>query len=699
MPTTDSLVDRLMQDAEALLLGLLNNARIGVYVIQDLKFLFVNQRMADVFGYTQDELCSGMGPLELFPDSERGQVENEHRQRRRQGRPTTNIAFSAVRKDGSRFDAEVFGVLTHFSGRPAIIGMLVDISARRRAEQAAAEHAHFIAQLLEAIPNAVFYKDEAGRYLGCNAAFEAFTGKTHDELLGHTVFDIAPAEQAEGCAAGERALLERGGQQSYESVALHADGSQRDVMVYKATFNKPDGRLGGLVGVILDISERKRMEEAIWREANYDALTGLPNLRMLRDRLKEEIKRAQRNGSLLALLFIDLDRFKEVNDTLGHTVGDLLLGQAAQRISATLRATDTVARQGGDEFVVILPALAEDTRVDQIAAEIQRSLAQAFMLAGQTVYVSASIGIAVYPDDSGEIDTLLACADQAMYAAKALGRNDICRFDGAMLARVNQRREVGNALREALNHGQLDIHYQPIVELASGRIVKAEALVRWSHPLYGRMEPNEFIPVAEEAGLIGDIGDWVFLQALETAFRWRTQNDSSFIQIGVNLSRQQIVSGRCTHWLDLLREAGLPPQALAVEIAENLLLDPRPAVVETLQTLRDAGMPVSVDDFGTASSALTFLRKLAIEAVKIDRSIVRDLGHDPDALAVCEAIIAMAHRLGMKTVAEGVETEEQRRLLRQAGCDQAQGYLFAAPMPRDVFQDATTRRAALPDAA
>ncbi|MGE5469323.1 MAG: putative bifunctional diguanylate cyclase/phosphodiesterase [Bacteroidota bacterium] len=689
MSSVDSITDSLLREADSLLMGLFSNALIGVYVIQDARFVFVNQRLAELFGYSPGQLCAGMGPLDLTAADDQPLARREIERRLQGEAKASHYTFRGVRQDGSQLDVEVFGVATSFSGRPAIIGILADISERMAAEQAVADQLRFIGQLVDTIPSPVFFKDEKGVYLGCNTAFEQYIGLPREGLIGRSVYDISPKDLADKYFATDQALFRQPGKQSYEALVSYADGSRRDVVFYKATFNKADGSLGGLVGVILDISERKRMEQAVWHEANYDALTGLPNRRLFRDRLREELKRAQHGGHELALLFIDLDRFKEVNDTLGHDLGDRLLFLAAERIGTVLEARDTVSRQGGDEFVVMLAEIPSHAAASRMAQEIIAVLSLPFDLDGHLAYVSASVGIAFYPGDGDECETLVSYADQAMYAAKAQGRNCFCHFTPALQVQALQHVELSNDLRRALLEGQFAVHYQPIVDLATRRTVKAEALVRWLHPQRGLVSPAEFIPVAEEIGLIGLLGNWIFQQAIAAAARWPALPPSAVgeaIQVSVNLSPRQLVSGSCREWIDDLRRLGLPSGRLALEITEGLLLDDRPAVVDTLLAFRDAGIQVSIDDFGTGYSAMSYLKKFDIDYLKIDRSFVRDLTTDPTDLAIAEAMIVMAHKLGIKVIAEGVETVEQRDLLQQAGCDYAQGFLFARPMPADDFE-------------
>lgn len=681
MTPIDSILQGLLHEAVPLLRGLCSNALIGVYVIQDDCFVFVNERLASLFGYSAQELCAGMGPQHLTAESDKPLV-REQLDRRMSGQlQSSHYRFRGMRKDGTGLDVEVFGVSTRFGSRPAIIGMLMDVTERNAAERAVKDQLQFITQLVDTIPSPVFYKDEAGRYIGCNAAFEQFIGTPREQLIGYSVFDLSPPDLAARYHAADQSLFDNLGTQVYEAQVQYADGNRHDVVFYKATFDKADGSLGGLVGVILDISERKQMEQAIWREANYDALTGLPNLRLLRDRLSEELERARRQGSTLALLFIDLDRFKEVNDTLGHQVGDQLLIQAAERIQAVVRSSDTVSRQGGDEFVVILSDINNAQAAGMVASKIIRLLHMPFLLGSNEVYVSASIGIALYPDDSQQQETLVSYADQAMYAAKASGRNCFSYFTPSLQEEALQRQAIGKQLRQALAGNHFEAWFQPIVALQDGLPVKAEALLRWHHPTDGIRLPGEFIAVAEEIGMIGDIGNLVFQQTMDLLQQWPSG------QVSVNISPRQLISGDCGLWPQELAARSLPASCISVEITENLLLDERPIVVNTLLGFHQAGMKVSIDDFGTGYSAMSYLKKFNIDYLKIDRSFIQGLANDNTDRAITEAVIAMGHKLGMKIIAEGVETPEQLELLRQAGCDYAQGYLFARPMPPAAFID------------
>ena len=408
---------------------------------------------------------------------------------------------------------------------------------------------------------------------------------------------------------------------------------------------------------------------------------------MFHDRLAQEIKKAARTQLPLALLFIDLDRFKEVNDTLGHDKGDILLKDAAQRLSRCVREADTVARLGGDEFTVILGGLHDVSNVERIASDILRKLAEPFLLGGEAVYVSGSIGVTFYPKDGTEVDELLKNADQAMYDAKRLGRNRYSYFTPAMQEATQAQMRLANELRGALADHQFRVFYQPIVELATGIVRTAEALVRWQHPLRGLVSPAEFIPVAEQTGMIVDIGDWVFREAASQAARWRMSHYAEF-KISVNKSAVQFRNHGSNHseWFAHLTKLGLPAQSIVMEITQGLLLDANATITDQLLEFRDAGMQISIDDFGAGHSTPAFLNKFKIDYIKIDQSFVGKLSPDSEDMHICESIISMAHTLGMRVIAEGVETEGQRDLLAAIGCDFGQGYLFSRPVPAEEFE-------------
>lgn len=437
----------------------------------------------------------------------------------------------------------------------------------------------------------------------------------------------------------------------------------------------------GFRAMLLDITEQRRMKEIIWRQANYDSLTLLPNRRLFMDRLRHELQMTQRAGQVLALLFIDLDRFKEINDTFGHDAGDHLLVEAARRMSEGVRSTDTVARLSGDEFAIFLPALTDTTRIGTVASDIGEALARPFVIGEAALQISASIGITLYPLDARDVTGLLRNADRAMYVAKAEGRNRFSYFTPSLQLAAQERLDLIRDLRAALTGGQFMVHFQPIVDLATGRVVRAEALLRWNHPQRGMVAPGEFIAVTDDVGLTGALGDWVFAEAAKWAQRWRGEPGHD-IQVSVNVSPLQfVVAGSAARWAGMLADLGLASDRIGIDVTERMLLDASPVVADELRRLHETGIAVAIDGFGTGVSSLPCLANSDIATLKIDRSLIRRMDTDANGGMLVEAIIAICQKFGIRVVAEGIETLEQRDMLRAAGCDFGQGFLFAPPLP------------------
>jgi diguanylate cyclase (GGDEF)-like protein len=442
-------------------------------------------------------------------------------------------------------------------------------------------------------------------------------------------------------------------------------------------------------GVIVYFLSIKNSKAILWNQANFDSLSGLPNRDLLRDRLAQEIKKSDRSKLPLALILIDLDQFKEVNDSLGHDMGDVLLKEAAARIENCVRDSDTVARLGGDEFTVLIPHLSNTSRVDDIAQKIITRLAEPFYLRNEVIQISASLGISFYPDDAASIDDLMKNADQAMYVSKKEGRNRYSHFTQALQVAAKKRLRLIKDMRNALPNNQFRVYFQPIVQLSNGKVHKAEALLRWLHPEHGMVSPADFIPLAEETRLILEIGAWVRMESAVWCKRWNELCAEPF-QISVNKSPVEFMDesevSSVPKFVEHLRQNNMTGMNFVYEITEGMLLNLSSNVSNKLLALRDAGIQVSLDDFGTGYSSLSYLMKLDIDYLKIDKSFVCNLEPDSDDLVLCEAIINMAHKLGLKVIAEGVETEQQRNLLMLANCDYAQGYYYSRPIPPEDFE-------------
>lgn len=471
----------------------------------------------------------------------------------------------------------------------------------------------------------------------------------------------------------------------FEYRMLASDG--RIVWVHESVKVVTDvkGRPAQLVGIMLDITARKKSESQLYYLANHDALTGLANRNLVRERLEHALQLASRHGTGLAVMFIDLDRFKIVNDTLGHHAGDQLLKEAAVRLKQCLRDSDTIARQGGDEFVVLIEQVSEALDLSGMARKLLFQLSQPFMLLGQEFHISASIGISVYPHDGGDANTLMKNADVAMYRAKEQGRNTFQYYTAENNIHSIEKLALENSLRRALERNEFEVYYQPKVDVHTQQIVGAEALLRWRHPEMGLVSPVRFIPLAEETGLILQIGAWALRDVCRQARAWQNAG-LPLISVAVNLSARQFHDVELPDIIaNALATSGLTPNFLELEITESMIMQGRDQATQILQRFRDLGTHVSIDDFGTGYSSLSYLKRFPIDALKIDRSFVNDLPHDTDDAAITQAIIAMAHSLKLQVVAEGVETVEQLEFLRELGCDQIQGYLFSKPVPAEAF--------------
>jgi diguanylate cyclase (GGDEF)-like protein/PAS domain S-box-containing protein len=522
----------------------------------------------------------------------------------------------------------------------------------------------------------------------------SFVNPKMASMLGYPIEDMLGKPLVGFMDEEGKSMLERNIARRQEGVAerhefkfMHRQGTAVWTTMATNPIFDAAGRYLGALALVTDITGERQSSELIWQQANFDALTKLPNRHMFMERLRHETRKADRNAAFLALLFIDLDHFKEINDEHGHAAGDQVLVEAARRIASCVRGTDMLARLGGDEFTVILAGLDHVGSVERIARAIIALLALPFDLNGIKASLSASVGIALYPADAADMDALVERADQAMYVSKNAGRNSFSYYTPELQAAALARQTIALDLRAAIAAQQFEILYQPIVSLQTGAVHKAEALLRWRHPTRGLLGPAEFIPFAESNGLIVEIGDWVFRQAAMQARRWQELIDPAF-QVSVNKSPVQFRRDAALYegWIAYLHELGLKSHSIVIEITESVLMDGVEQVIERLRQFRAMGLQVSLDDFGTGYASLSHLKRFDIDYVKIDQSFIATLENDDGDLALCEAIIVMAHKLGLKVVAEGVETKVQRALLVDAGCDYAQGYIFARPMPAAEFE-------------
>ncbi|MBQ0960970.1 EAL domain-containing protein [Ideonella sp. 4Y11] len=564
---------------------------------------------------------------------------------------------------------------------------LMLVRALARGEEAR-QRARLLTAVFEHSGEAIVVTDADNHIVEVNPAFVQQTGYTPDEVVGRNPRLLASGHTRPDEYEAMWASLTERGQWRGELLDRHRDGRVSPKWMSISVVRDAQGAVTHHIAQTMDLSELKAAEQRILHLAHHDHLTGLPNRVLLRGRLEQALAAAQRGDSELAMLFIDLDRFKDINDSLGHHVGDAMLVEVAQRLQALVRGSDIVARLGGDEFVLVLTELGDEgARASALVAQkVLEALRQPVKVEGHALHTSASIGIAMYPSDGDDMDALMKGADAAMYHAKAAGRDGLHFYTAAMNQDNQERLALEQGLRVAIDRQELFLQYQPQIEAGGLRTVTVEALLRWRHPSLGLVSPVRFIPIAEDTGLIASIGRWVLHEALRQLALWRAQGHTS-LRVAVNVSAQQLRDDQfAVAVADALVQHGVPGGALELEVTESTAMrDPRRTIAQ-LQQLRQLGVGLSIDDFGTGYSSLAYLKQLPLNSLKLDRSFVMDIEHDANDAAICAATITLAHSLGLEVVAEGVETRAQLDYLRGLGCDLVQGYLFAKPLDPDACQ-------------
>ena len=558
----------------------------------------------------------------------------------------------------------------------------IDITARKLAD----EQIQLFEKVFVNANEAILISDANNNILAVNPAFTAISGYTAEEVKGKNPRILASGLMDADFYQKMWASLATTGKWQGEIVDRRKDGEIYAEWLSVSALRNDDGQLTHYVALLTDISERKAAEERMNFLAQHDILTSLPNRILFLDRLQQAITYAERQQNNVAVLFLDLDRFKNVNDTLGHHIGDLLLQEAARRIRLCVRNSDTVSRQGGDEFVIMLPNLDDLGDIVQVVDKVIESIAKPYNLNGHIMHLTTSVGVSVYPGDGSDSEMLIRNADTAMYQAKDAGRNDYRFFTQEMNRAIAKRVGLENKLRNALERGELLLHYQPKVNLRSGEIVAVEALVRWQHPEDGLISPAEFIPIAEDTGMIVPLGEWVLNEACRQNQEWRKTGLREIV-MAVNLSPAQFQEHELINVvLAALARSGMPASSLELEITESAMMRYPEQATIMLNKISELGIRVSIDDFGTGYSSLSHLKKFPIDELKVDQSFVRDLTSDNDDAAIVSAVIGLAKSLGLSVIAEGVETIEQLRFLKNLDCDQMQGYYFCRPLPADEFR-------------
>ncbi|PDT06642.1 EAL domain-containing protein [Rhizobium sp. M1] len=556
-----------------------------------------------------------------------------------------------------------------------------DVTERRQAEDAINSVRTQLLSVLQTIPDMVWVKNVDGVHLLCNHAFERLTGKSEAEVVGKTDLELFGAERAHISGKSDEATIEAGGILIDENWVVSPENGQSILLeTRKLAVLGAGGEVTGVLGVSRDVTELNASREKIRQMAFYDPVTSLPNRLLFNERLQQVVSDASSQRRRTGVMLIDIDHFKVVNDTMGHPVGDQLLCQVAIRLKKSVRDLDTVARLGGDEFAILLPEIQTTDDLDWVACSILERFKESFLLDGKEVYVSCSVGIAISPDDSTDVNDLVKYADSAMYLAKRSGRNSFRFYSKDLTVGVEERMQLESELRRAIEREELELHYQPKVLLVSGVMIGSEALLRWPHPEMGMIPPVRFIPVAEDTGLIVELGRWVLREACKTA-KELNADCHHLHKIAVNLSGKQFQCSRLVNEIaEILGETGCRAEWIEIEITESLLLDRKGETLQTLLKLRQMGFSIAIDDFGTGYSALNYLARFPIDTLKIDRSFINSSDKRNEELV--KAILSIAQCLGQDVVAEGVETAEQAAFLAANGCGSAQGFFYSKALPK-----------------
>ncbi len=682
------------RDAEQLRLQAASlEAAANAIVITDYegKIVWVNRAFTAMTGYSKEEVL-GKDPRLLKSEEQPESYYAELWSTISSGKIWHSELVNR-RKDGTTYTEEM--TITPIAQNVGqanwshFIAIKQDITERKRAEEELYRAHQMLQTVLNTIPQRVFWKDLNCTYVGCNRAFATDAGLNNPaEIIGKSDFELAWSGTADRYRADDKRIMEQGSTKlNFDEPQSRADGSLLWLRTSKLPLWDREGKVIGVIGTYEDITERKVAEDRVKFLAFYDALTELPNRALLQDRLSKALANARRQKDRVALLFLDLDRFKDTNDSLGHSLGDLLLQNVAERLKRCAREQDTVARLGGDEFLIVLTNVKEIADASVAAERFMQAMTAEFVVQGHSLSINCSVGISMFPEHGTDGEILIKNADAAMYSAKESGRNNFRFFTEDMNAQGVERLTLGNGLRLALDKKELFLVYQPQVDIVSGKIIGLEALLRWQHPTLGLVPPDKFIRIAENSGLIMPIGEWVLRTSCSQARKWQDEGIPA-VSVAVNVSAVQFrQEGFCQLIRKVLDETGLAPQHLELELTESLLLSSADVTLSVLQELKAMGLTLAIDDFGTGYSSLSYLKQFPVSKLKIDRAFIRDVAVNPDDAAITAAIISMAKSLNLKVIAEGVENEAQMTFLQAHHCDEIQGYYFSKPLAVDKVAD------------
>ncbi|MBI4763672.1 MAG: EAL domain-containing protein [Deltaproteobacteria bacterium] len=662
------------------------NIGVGFYIVQNGHFVYVSPLFLDLSGYSNKDLIGESSLNHVHPDDREKVRERAIISLKGENPEAYEYRFIRKNNDLMWVLEEVRSIV--FRGQRATLGSFLDITERKNMEERIRQSEERYRTILDEMNEAYFEVDLKGNFTFVNDALCRRSGYSKEEFLKMGYRARAAKDSQDSLYNGFNSVFRTGEPvRNIPSKAVAKDGTIQFVEVSVLPLKNEEGKIVGFRGVGYDVTERKRAEERIQFLATHDALTGLPNRLLFGQLLKHAIQSAQRFKRQLALFFIDLDRFKMINDSLGHEAGDQLLQEIATRLRQVLREIDIVARLGGDEFVVLIEEVSKSHQVTKVARKILSAIIKPVVLGGQDYRITASIGISIYPKDAQDDQSLMKSADIAMYLAKEEGKNNYQFYTSAIKSQSIQRLALETHLRQALERHEFSLHYQAKLDFKTNQITGVEALLRWQNPDLGFVTPTQFIPVAEETGLILPLGRWVLKTACAQNVAWQGQGLPE-VCTAVNLTTRQFMDDNLLRNIrDTLKETSLAPNLLELEITESMLMQNPDRMIRTLTEVKNLGVRLAIDNFGTGYSSLAQIRRFPIDTLKVDRSFIHYLSNDSEDQSITEAIIAMGKTLSLTVVADGVETEEQEAFLREKACDQMQGYYFSKPITPDQFAE------------
>ncbi len=673
-------------DLSLLAQAIISSAGVGIYIIQNGKFVYVSQLYQKLTGYSEAELIGTYSLNNIYSD-DREMVRDKAIKCLKEERFDPYEYRFVNKKNEVMWVLETITPIVYKEAR-ATLGSFMDITGRKRSEEALRQNEEKYRTILESIQESYFEVDLAGNFTFCNDSMSRLTGCPKEELLGVNYKQFLNEETSKEVFQAFNKVYSTGEPaKGFNWQIVGQNGFERYIEASVSLKKDLSGKLTGFRGIIHDITERKRIEQQINYMATHDVLTGLPNRLMFSQLLNHAIRSAQRHKRQLAVFFIDLDRFKSINDSLGHEAGDRLLKEIAKRFKKSLRSVDVVSRLGGDEFVILIEEVNELSQIANIAHKLLTATIKPMVLTGEECRITASIGISMYPKDGTDEQSLMKNADMAMYFAKEEGKNNYQFYSKDIQSQSNERLGIETNIRLALERKEFSLQYQARLDFKTGAITGVEALLRWNNPFLGSVTPTQFIPVAEETGLIVPIGRWVLKTACAQNVAWQRQGLPT-VRMAVNLSLRQLMDYNLLEDIKAaLVDSGMAPNLLELEITENMTMHNPTRLIAVLNNIKKLGVRIAIDDFGTAYSSLAQIKNFPVDTLKVDRSFIRNLPQDSENQAITEAIITMGKNLNITVVAEGVETQEQKDFLRDHICDEMQGFYFSKPIAPDQFGD------------